>query len=100
MTTLTARLRKLSQRWPNSPVLSRQRGAVAGLLETLYPDHAGLRRKYLLLRVFNVDSVNDLQPCQVRALMAWLSPIRDSDGRLVPCMEAAQDVWEFESAFV
>ena len=96
--TLTQHLRTLADTQPNGPVGPRQRGTVAGLIEDLFVDHAELRRKYLILRAFDVDSVKKLQPCQVRAFLAWLNPVRDSDGRVWPCADAAQDVRAFEAA--
>lgn len=85
-TTITSRLQSLAAEQTDAPVSGRQRGLVAGLLEMLYADHAETRRKCLLLTAFNVDSVTELQPRQVRALLAWLSPVRDERGRMVPSL--------------
>ncbi len=99
MPNLTIRLRSLADRMPDREVSAKQRGIVAGLLEMQYPDYPELRRKYFLLKAFGVDSVHKLHPRQVRALLDWLGPVRDSDGRLWPCAAAASDVRAFEEAY-
>ncbi len=75
--TIADRLRALAAEQPDGPVSRRQRGLAAGMLEALFTDHAATRRRCLLLAAFDVDSVTDLQPRQVRALLRLLGPVRD-----------------------
>lgn len=86
--TVTDSLRALAAEQSDAPVSGRQRGLVAGMLEALFTDHAETRRRCLLLAAFDVDSVTDLTPTQVRAVLAWLSPTRDERGRIVPALSA------------
>ena len=73
--TPTERLQTLAASQPDGEVTKRQRGFAACMLEALFSDHAETRRRCLLLAAFDVDSVSELQPRQVRAILAWLAPL-------------------------
>jgi hypothetical protein len=73
---------------------SSQRGLVAMLMEKCFADkNARGKRKSVLLFLFGVDSLSDVAPEVVLAMLdTWLKPNKDSGGDYDPDPTAAREV--------